>query len=91
MKKLMMACVIAAFACSAQAAGCLKGAAVGGVAGHFAGKHPVIGAGVGCLIGRHMEKKAAAKAQKDADVMRRPVAQNPGAHGAAPVTAPRPW
>jgi hypothetical protein len=43
----------------AQAASCLKGAAVGGVAGHFAGHHGVLGAGAGCLIGRH-EKQARA-------------------------------
>jgi hypothetical protein len=35
----------------AYAAGCLKGAAVGGVAGHLAGHHAVLGAGAGCIIG----------------------------------------
>jgi hypothetical protein len=40
-----------------QAAGCLKGAAVGGVAGHFAGHHGVLGAGAGCLVGRHEANK----------------------------------
>ncbi|KVE95891.1 hypothetical protein KDX16_31820 [Burkholderia vietnamiensis] len=42
---------------SAQAAGCIKGAAVGGVAGHYAGHHAVVGAVGGCLVGRHMAKK----------------------------------
>ena len=37
---------------SADAAGCLKGAVVGGVAGHFA-HHPIVGAAVGCAIGHH--------------------------------------
>jgi hypothetical protein len=37
----------------ADAAGCLKGAAVGGVAGHYLGHHGWLGAGVGCLVGRH--------------------------------------
>jgi hypothetical protein len=37
----------------ANAAGCVKGAMVGGVAGHVAGHHGLLGAGVGCLIGRH--------------------------------------
>jgi len=37
----------------AQAAGCLSGAAVGGVAGHFAGHHGLIGAGIGCAVGHH--------------------------------------
>ena len=43
----------------AYAAGCLKGAAVGGVAGHFAGHHGLIGAGVGCVIGHHEAAKHA--------------------------------
>ena len=42
---------------SADAAGCLKGAAVGGVAGHYAGNHGVLGAGVGCVVGRHHANK----------------------------------
>ena len=48
----------------AQAAGCLKGAVVGGVAGHFA-HHGVLGAGAGCVIGHHEaakhEREAAAQ------------------------------
>lgn len=36
-----------------EAAGCVKGAVIGGVAGHFAGHHGLLGAGAGCLIGRH--------------------------------------
>jgi len=41
----------------ADAAGCLKGAAVGGVAGHMAG-HGVLGAAGGCAVGHHMASKA---------------------------------
>ena len=49
----------------AQAAGCLKGAAVGAVAGHFAGHHGVLGAGAGCVIGHHeATKHAQEKAQQ---------------------------
>jgi hypothetical protein len=49
----------------AQAAGCLKGAVVGGVAGHFAGHHGVLGAGAGCVIGHHeATKHAREKAQQ---------------------------
>ena len=44
---------------AAQAAGCLKGAVVGGVAGHYAGHHGWLGAGAGCLIGRHEANKRA--------------------------------
>lgn len=47
----------------ARAAGCVKGAAVGGVAGHFAGHHGVLGAG--CVIGHHeATKHAREKAQQ---------------------------
>ena len=50
---------------TAQAAGCLKGAAVGAVAGHFAGHHGVFGAGAGCVIGHHeAAKHAREKAQQ---------------------------
>ena len=56
----MMALLSTAFLSSpADAAGCLKGAAVGGVAGHFAGHHGLLGAGAGCLIGRHSANKKA--------------------------------
>ena len=47
-----------------QAAGCLKGAAAGGVAGHFLGHHGLIDAGVGCLIGRHNANKQARQEQQ---------------------------
>src|SRR5580700_3885486 len=36
-----------------EAAGCVKGAMIGGVAGHFVGHHGLLGAGVGCAIGHH--------------------------------------
>ena len=50
------ALALASAAGTAQAGGCLKGAVVGGVAGHFAGRHPILGAGAGCVIGHHMDK-----------------------------------
>jgi hypothetical protein len=43
----------------AEANGCLKGAAVGGIGGHLVGGHGLIGAGAGCLVGRHMANKKA--------------------------------
>jgi hypothetical protein len=46
-----------------QAAGCLKGAAIGGVAGHFAGHHALLGAGAGCVIGHHEANKHARDAR----------------------------
>ena len=49
-----------------QAAGCLKGAAIGGVAGHFAGHHGLLGAGAGCIIGHHeASKHARERAEQD--------------------------
>jgi outer membrane lipoprotein SlyB len=36
-------------------AGCLKGAVVGGVAGHFAGRHATLGAVGGCVVGHHID------------------------------------
>ena len=68
MKSKALTLVIAALAAAtvgqAQAAGCLKGAAVGGVGGHFVGKgHALLGAAGGCLVGRHMANK---KAEDDA-------------------------
>lgn len=64
MKSALVAAAIALAAVGfsagdANAAGCLKGAAVGGVAGHFAGHHGLIGAGIGCLIGRHQANRRA--------------------------------
>ena len=41
----------------ANAAGCLSGAIIGGLAGHFAG-HGLLGAGAGCLVGRHYANRA---------------------------------
>ena len=46
----------------AMAKGCLKGAAVGGVGGHMAGHHGLIGAAGGCAVGHHMAAKKAKEA-----------------------------
>ncbi|WP_070106211.1 hypothetical protein [Burkholderia plantarii] len=66
MKRLLIAvsCVgLLAAANVANAAGCLKGAAVGGVAGHVAGHHAVLGAAAGCAIGHHHAAKKAREAR----------------------------
>ena len=47
-----------------HAAGCLKGAVIGGVAGHLAGQHGVLGAGAGCAIGHHEAAKEARAQQQ---------------------------
>lgn len=48
-------CVGAGLAVPTEAAfaGCVKGALVGGVIGHFAGHHGVLGALAGCAYGHH--------------------------------------
>lgn len=61
---LSMFAALAMVAAPAQAKGCLKGAAVGGVGGHFVGHHGVIGAAVGCAVGRHRANKKDAEAQR---------------------------
>jgi len=53
----LAALILFAGAGAAQAKGCLKGAAVGGVAGHFAHHHAVLGAAAGCIVGHHLAKK----------------------------------
>lgn len=63
---IAMLLAIAAAPQLASAKGCLKGAAVGGVGGHVAGGHGVLGAAAGCAVGRHMankKEKQAAQAQ----------------------------
>jgi hypothetical protein len=44
----------------AQAKGCIKGALVGGAAGHYAG-HGVLGAAAGCIAGRSLAHRRAAR------------------------------
>lgn len=85
MKSKALVCVVAVLAATTvgqvQAAGCLKGAAVGAVGGHFVGKgHAVLGAAGGCLVGRHMANKKAkeneaVRAQPQPAVQGQPVAQ----------------
>jgi hypothetical protein len=63
---LLAALVVTCLAVAAPAAnakGCLKGAAVGGVAGHFAHHHGVLGAAAGCAIGHHRANQKEQQAQ----------------------------
>jgi hypothetical protein len=63
MKKIVGFAAIALAAVSmtapADAKGCIKGALIGGTAGHFAGHHGFLGAAAGCIVGRHEANKAA--------------------------------
>jgi hypothetical protein len=48
------------------AKGCIRGAAAGGVAGHFVGRgHALAGAAVGCVVAHHHYAKQA-RAQREA-------------------------
>ena len=46
----------------ANAADCLRGAVAGGIVGHYAGHHGLLGAGVGCAYEHH---EAAKRARED--------------------------
>ena len=62
---LLAVAALALAANPADAKGCLKGAAVGGVAGHYAaGHHGVLGAIAGCAYGRHHAKEQARRQQE---------------------------
>ena len=68
MKSLLGAVCIAAMALvasgAAEAKGCIKGAIVGGAAGHMTG-HGKLGAAAGCAIGHHEANKADANKSGD--------------------------
>ena len=58
--------LLAMTASPALAKGCIRGAAAGGVGGHFVGKgHAVAGAAIGCVAAHHHYAKQA-RAQKAA-------------------------
>lgn len=72
MKNIIAAAAIVALASTAvpqqaHAIGCLSGAAIGGVGGHFAGHHGLLGAAAGCAVGHHaavVKKRNALAAQQ---------------------------
>ena len=58
--KMLVVALSAALGCVSATAGtrgCLAGAAVGGVGGHVAGHHGVLGAAAGCAVGHIVEKR----------------------------------
>ncbi len=64
--QLIVLPLLVASASPALAKGCLRGAAAGGVGGHFVGKgHAVLGAAAGCAVAHHHYAKQA-KVQKAA-------------------------
>jgi hypothetical protein len=50
-----------------NASGCVKGAVVGGVAGHVVAHHGLLGATAGCMIGRHESNKRTRSENWDRD------------------------
>jgi hypothetical protein len=67
MKVLAIAAIGTAMLMAAPAAnakGCIKGALVGGTAGHFVGHHGFLGAAAGCVVGRHQANKHARQEQR---------------------------
>jgi hypothetical protein len=91
--KILLGAVIGTPACilavaftpvSANAKGCIKGAIIGGAAGHLA-HHTLLGAAAGCVIGHHEAVKAETAQQEQQE--QNPQPQTPPA-GSAPVPAP---
>lgn len=65
-KPLLALPLLAMTASPVLAKGCIRGAAAGGVGGHFVGKgHAVAGAAIGCVAAHHHYAKQA-RAQKAA-------------------------
>ena len=83
MKKFLLALpvaiTLAAVPVASEAKGCLKGAVVGGVAGHFVKNHGVIGAAAGCAIGTHQANKKEREAAANQHVAANQAATNPPA------------
>jgi uncharacterized protein YcfJ len=51
---------------AAEAKGCIKGAIIGGIAGHYLAERGVVGAVAGCLGGRYLANRDARR-QRDVD------------------------
>ena len=84
---------VASSSTPAPAAGCLKGAVIGGVAGHYVGHHGLLGAGARCVIGHHEAKKHAASRPRSraiaADLTRGPAVALPTSEiGTFPLEVP---
>jgi outer membrane lipoprotein SlyB len=73
--------LLAAGSAPAFAAGCLKGAVVGGIAGHYAHHHAVLGAIAGCAVGHHMAVKAEQDRQRQLRMQHQQMQQAHGSQG----------
>ena len=73
--KALLGCAVAlaivGMTAPADAKGCIKGAVVGGIAGH-AVHHGLVGAVSGCIVGHHLAKKHEQESQTPADANQQP-------------------
>ena len=73
--KALLGCAVAlaivGMTAPAHAKGCIKGAVVGGIAGH-AVHHGLVGAVSGCIVGHHLAKKHEQESQTPADANQQP-------------------
>lgn len=60
---------------AAEAKGCIKGAIIGGVAGHYLAERGIVGAVAGCLAGRALANR---RARREVDYGSRVRAPDPG-------------
>jgi len=56
---ILTAICVFALPSALQAKGCIKGALIGGIAGHITAHHGLMGAVSGCIIGRHEANRRA--------------------------------
>jgi hypothetical protein len=79
MGKILLTAIlaVAVLPVSANARGCIKGAAVGAVVGHVAGHHGLAGAAVGCVVGHHRAKEKEKQASQTQPTSAAPVAPAP--------------
>ena len=78
MRKLIAVAIVSslAFSGAAEAKGCLKGAVVGGIAGHYMHHDAILGAAAGCVIGHHMAVKKEQEEKARQQQMQRAHAQH---------------
>ena len=70
---------------AAEAKGCIKGAIIGGIAGHYLAERGVVGAAAGCLGGRYLANR---RAQREVDYGARVQPRGTG-YGPAPANPRR--
>ncbi|MGU3547301.1 hypothetical protein [Methylobacterium sp. A52T] len=69
---------------AAEAKGCIKGAIIGGLAGHYLAERGVVGAVAGCLGGRYLANRQARRKEIEYGSRVQPRDTGYGAHQAYP-------